>query len=187
MPSSQHTKKLTIRLPDLELRRIKSLAALRGVTLQDAVRLALQAWAAQPQPETTPPLHPPGPLTTGEPTRQDHAAKPTQHGRRAAKARAASQPMGGQVPDPEETSLAWLRQAGKLDWSKCPAVESVPGKAGRIWVFRGTDVPLADVFISLEEGHPIEEVTEGFGLTREQMKAILQFAAQGLVIPASTR
>jgi len=66
-------------------------------------------------------------------------------------------------------------------------VESVPGKAGRIWVVLGTDVPLADVFISLEEGHPIEEVTEGFGLTREQMKAVLQFAAEGFVLPASTR
>ena len=25
-----------------------------------------------------------------------------------------------------------------LDWSQCPAVESIPGKVGGAWVFRGT-------------------------------------------------
>jgi len=60
-------------------------------------------------------------------------------------------------------------------------------KAGSVWVFRGTDIPLADVFISLEEGHPVGEVAQGFGLTREQMETVLQFAAAGLVFPVSTR
>jgi len=36
---------LSVRVPQSELRRIKSIAASRGVTLQKAVRQALQAWA----------------------------------------------------------------------------------------------------------------------------------------------
>jgi hypothetical protein len=27
-----------------------------------------------------------------------------------------------------------------LDWSQCPAVESIPGKVSGAWVFRGTRV-----------------------------------------------
>jgi len=185
MPSSQHTKKLTIRLPDLELRRIKSLAALRGVTLQHAVRLALQAWASQPQPGTTSP-DALASVALQTPTRQDHAAKRTQDKRRVADARPASRPMG-QPHDLEEASLAWLRQAGKLDWSKCPAVESVPGKGGRIWVFRGTRVLLARAFRNLEEGRTVKEIAEAYGLTQQQVMAVLQFAAEGFALPASNR
>jgi hypothetical protein len=29
-----------------------------------------------------------------------------------------------------------------LDWSRCSAVESVPGKVSGAWVFRGTRVPV---------------------------------------------
>jgi hypothetical protein len=38
---------LSVRLPEPELRRIKSLAANRGVSLQEAVQEALEAWSAQ--------------------------------------------------------------------------------------------------------------------------------------------
>ena len=44
---------LSVRLPENELRRVKSLAASRGVTVQEAVHEALEAWAAQSS--TTPP------------------------------------------------------------------------------------------------------------------------------------
>jgi hypothetical protein len=30
-----------------------------------------------------------------------------------------------------------------LDWSKCAAVESVPGRVSGAWVFRGTRLPVA--------------------------------------------
>ncbi|MBI3664107.1 MAG: DUF433 domain-containing protein [Acidobacteria bacterium] len=39
-----------------------------------------------------------------------------------------------------------------LDWSRCPAVESVPGKVSGAWVFRGTRIPVAAVFENLEDG-----------------------------------
>ncbi len=68
-----------------------------------------------------------------------------------------------------------------LDWSKCPAVESVPGKVSGAWVFRGTRIPVAAVFENLEDGLTIDEVAALYdGLTREQVKAVLEFTAQSL-------
>jgi len=68
-----------------------------------------------------------------------------------------------------------------LDWSKCPAVESVPGKVSGSWVFRGTRMPVAAVFENLEDGLSIDEIVQLYdGLTREQIKAVLDFAAHSL-------
>jgi uncharacterized protein (DUF433 family) len=47
-----------------------------------------------------------------------------------------------------------------LDWSQCPAVESVPGKASGAWVFKGTRTPVAVVFENLEDGMTIDDVHE---------------------------
>ena len=75
-----------------------------------------------------------------------------------------------------------------LDWSKCPAVESVPGKVSGAWVFRGTRIPVAAVFENLEDGLTIGQVAALFdGLTREQIIAVLEFAAQSLSTPALSR
>jgi uncharacterized protein (DUF433 family) len=71
-----------------------------------------------------------------------------------------------------------------LDWSKCPAVESIPGKVSGAWVFRGTRLPVATVFENLEDGMTIEEVMEQFDVTREQIQAVLEFAARSLDAPA---
>jgi uncharacterized protein (DUF433 family) len=46
-----------------------------------------------------------------------------------------------------------------LDWSQCPAVESVPGKAGGAWVFRDTRLPFATIIENLED-LSVEEVME---------------------------
>jgi uncharacterized protein (DUF433 family) len=37
-----------------------------------------------------------------------------------------------------------------LDWSQCPAVESIPGKVSGAWVFKDTRMPVATVFENLE-------------------------------------
>lgn len=66
-----------------------------------------------------------------------------------------------------------------LDWSRCPAVESVPGKASGAWVFRGTRLPVATVIENLED-LSIEEVMEQFDVTREQITAVLDFVARSL-------
>jgi len=66
-----------------------------------------------------------------------------------------------------------------LDWSKCAAVESIPGKVGGAWVFRGTRLPVATVIENLED-LSVEEVMEQFDVTREQITAVLDFVAQSL-------
>jgi uncharacterized protein (DUF433 family) len=70
-----------------------------------------------------------------------------------------------------------------LDWSQCPAVESIPGKVSGAWVFRGTRLPVATIFENLEDGMTIEEVMEQFDVTREQINSVLEFAARSLDAP----
>ncbi|HEY1342351.1 MAG TPA: DUF433 domain-containing protein [Bryobacteraceae bacterium] len=71
-----------------------------------------------------------------------------------------------------------------LDWSRCPDVESVPEKLGGAWVFRGTRMPVSVVFENLEDGVTIEELVKLYdGLTREQIRAVLEFAARSLETP----
>jgi uncharacterized protein (DUF433 family) len=71
-----------------------------------------------------------------------------------------------------------------LDWSQCPAVESVPGKVSGAWVFRDTRMPVAAVFENLEDGVTIDELVELYdGLTRDQVKSVLDFAARSLGAP----
>ena len=70
-----------------------------------------------------------------------------------------------------------------LDWSACPAVESVPGKVSGAWVFRGTRLPVATIFENLEDGLTVEEIMEQFDVTREQINAVLDFAARSLEAP----
>jgi len=67
-----------------------------------------------------------------------------------------------------------------LDWSQCDAVESIPGKVSGAWLFRGTRTPVSTIFENLEDGMTIDEVIEQFPVTREQVKAVLEFAARSL-------
>lgn len=71
-----------------------------------------------------------------------------------------------------------------LDWSQCPAVESVPGKVSGAWVFRDTRLPVATVIENLED-LSVEEVMEQFDVTREQIAAVLDFVAKSLREPAA--
>ena len=71
----------------------------------------------------------------------------------------------------------------RLDWSECPAVESVPGKVSGAWVFKGTRMPVSLVFENLEAGATIEEIMDWFHLTREQIVDVLEFAARSLDRP----
>jgi uncharacterized protein (DUF433 family) len=75
-----------------------------------------------------------------------------------------------------------------LDWSKCPAVESVPGKLSGAWVFRGTRVPVSAVFENLEDGLTIDEIVQMFdGLSKDLVVTVLEFAAQSLDVPLLAR
>src|SRR4029077_3978563 len=103
----------------------------------------------------------------------------------ALKAKAAEQGL---------TLEAWfgkLAQSGvtgamtALDWSRGPDVESVPGKVSGAWVFKNTRMPVSVVFENLEDGLTIDELIALYdGLTREQVQAVLDFAARSLETPA---
>jgi uncharacterized protein (DUF433 family) len=71
-----------------------------------------------------------------------------------------------------------------LDWSQCSAVESVPGKMSGAWVLKGTRMPVAAIFENLESGASVDDIMEWFeGLDREQVKAVIAFAAQSVANP----
>ena len=70
-----------------------------------------------------------------------------------------------------------------LDWSQCPAVESIPGKVSGAWVFRGTRLPVSVIFENLEAGASIQEIAEWFDVKPEQIKEVLDFAARSLEVP----
>jgi uncharacterized protein (DUF433 family) len=74
-----------------------------------------------------------------------------------------------------------------LDWSQCPAVESVPGKVSGAWVLKGTRMPVSVIFENLEAGANLDDIVEWYdGLDREQVKAVIEFAARSLGKAAQT-
>jgi len=63
-------------------------------------------------------------------------------------------------------------------------VESVPGKVSGAWVLKGTRMPVSAIFENLEAGANIDNIMEWFeGLDREQVKAVIEFAARSLDKP----
>ena len=68
-----------------------------------------------------------------------------------------------------------------LDWSQCSAVESVPGKVSGALVLKGTRMPVSAIFENIAAGASIDDLMEWFdGLDREQVKAVIEFAARSL-------
>lgn len=63
-------------------------------------------------------------------------------------------------------------------------MESVPGKRSGAWVFRDTRTPVCVVFGNLEAGASIPEIMEWFHLSREQVSAVIEFAAGSLDRPS---
>jgi uncharacterized protein (DUF433 family) len=59
-------------------------------------------------------------------------------------------------------------------------VESIPGKVSGAWVSKDTRMPVSLVFENLEAGATIEEIVDRFHLSREQIVAVLEFAARSL-------
>lgn len=70
-----------------------------------------------------------------------------------------------------------------LDWSQCPAVESVPGRLSGAWVFRNTRMPVSAVFENLEAGATVDEISEWFSISKEQVIEVLKFAASSVAAP----
>jgi uncharacterized protein (DUF433 family) len=71
-----------------------------------------------------------------------------------------------------------------LDWSQCHEVESIPGKVSGAWVLKGTRMPVSAIFENIEAGANIDDIMEWFdGLDKEQVKAVVAFAARSLQKP----
>ena len=67
------------------------------------------------------------------------------------------------------------------DWSKCPAVESVPGRLSGAWVFKNTRLPVSALFGNLAEGATVDDFIEWFGgVDKAQVRAVLEFVVQDL-------
>src|SRR5208283_3926350 len=99
--------------------------------------------------------------------------------------------MAGTKPRQRFFSALWrtlrkeseIMASATLDWSQCPAVESIPGKVSGAWVFKGTRMPVSTVFENLQD-MGIDELMQEFGVTRGQVQAVLQFAARSAEAPA---
>lgn len=64
MPASKQVKILSVRLPEADLRRFKSLAASRSMSVQTAVHQAMEAWALEDRSLSLEPISiPEGSLT----------------------------------------------------------------------------------------------------------------------------
>jgi uncharacterized protein (DUF433 family) len=89
--------------------------------------------------------------------------------------RVPEQPRNGVFSKKERRS--WQVSIGR----NAPAVESVPGKVSGAWVLRGTRMPVSAIFEDIEAGANIDDIVEWFdGLDREQVKAVIEFAARSL-------
>ena len=67
------------------------------------------------------------------------------------------------------------------DWSKCPGVESVPGRLSGAWVFTRTRVPVSALFGNLASGATIEEFLDWFeGVEEWQVIAALEHVVENL-------
>jgi uncharacterized protein (DUF433 family) len=71
----------------------------------------------------------------------------------------------------------------QLDWSQCPAVESIPGKVSGAWVLRDTRMPVSVIFENLEYGATLEEIIENYNVSLGEIQAVLEFAAKSAAPP----
>ena len=67
-----------------------------------------------------------------------------------------------------------------LDWSQCPAVESIPGKVSGAWTFRNSRTPVKVVFENVKDGMTIDEIVEQYPVSHEEIRAVLDFASHSL-------
>lgn len=68
-----------------------------------------------------------------------------------------------------------------LDWKDCQVLERLPEKMSGIWLFKGSRVPVKALFENLEQGASVDDFLAWFpGVTREQVRAVLEHAAKSL-------
>ena len=66
-----------------------------------------------------------------------------------------------------------------VDWSKCDAVERVPGKVSGAWIVRGTRIAVEAITENADDGYTPSELAAMFsGLSEETAARIIAFAKQ---------
>lgn len=143
---------IQIRLSDADRRRIKSFAAKQGMTLQDAVVEAFNAWAEK--------------LRT-----QPHAHRSPQAPQPKPPAPHEFEPVPAPLP-PD-----WLEQALRLDWTKCPEAELLDDGENRLWMLRASDAPLNVVLRAVADGCPVTEIAEVLELELSRLAKVIEFAS----------
>ena len=68
----------------------------------------------------------------------------------------------------------------KLDWGDCPGVERDPGRLAGAWTFGNTRLPIWTVFENLAGGSTIQEITQNFHVTDQQVRTVLAHASKML-------
>jgi len=72
-----------------------------------------------------------------------------------------------------------------LDWSQCPAVESVPGRLSGAWCFAIPGCPSPPCSKNLEGGATIEEIIEQFDIRGNRLARYLNLPPAALIRPRS--
>ena len=67
-----------------------------------------------------------------------------------------------------------------LGWEDCPGVGRDPRRVHGAWTFGNTRLPLYVIFRNLAGGSTIQEVTQQFSVTEEQIRTVLDHVAQML-------
>lgn len=142
---------LQVRLSHADKQRIKSLAAKHGFTLEKAVVEAFTAWAEKLR-------------TQSNANRRANASRP--------RPSFQSEP----ILAPSVSSSDWLKQALKLDWTKCPEVELLDDGENHLWMLRASDAPLNIVLRAIADGHSVTEIAEAFELELPRLAKVREFA-----------
>lgn len=172
--------KISLRLSEVKRRRFRILALQQGLTAEQALGQAVDTWIVRAAMGDRAPAALSCSSAKGK--RAAGGGKPQARPTKASAppSRAAAQPSRPAKGD----APSWSIQALQLDWSQCPAAERVDTKQGKRWVFRGTRVPLADLFYNLERGHSVEEIVAHYkGLKDELVNNVMQFAGRRMHIP----
>ncbi len=141
---------IQIRLSDADRRRIKTLAVKQGLTLQDAVLEAFDAWAEK--------------LRT-QPNRPPNSAHPKP---------SASPDL---PPVPRALPPDWLKTVLRLNWTECPEVELASDGVNNIWLFRDSDAPLNAILRAFADGYPPAEIAEVYEIEMLSLAKVVQFAS----------
>ena len=64
------------------------------------------------------------------------------------------------------------------NWQHCPAVEQDTEPHGRLWVFKGTDVPLYRLYEHLASGGTVGSFAEQHGVDARQAAYVLEYEAE---------